>query len=270
MSFSAGLDVLLRPSEIRLVRRSALLGRLGKKVTSRAVVPEAGAEPWRACVEALGGMLETSGATTSMDVVVSDHFLRYALVPWSKDLVRDAERLALAKLTFSQIYGSMADDWVITIGEQKVGRASLACAIDRGLLQAVQAVARQRGVRMRSLRTALVERLNRHRRLLREDEFCFASIETQRLTLAFHGKAGWLAVRSRRVAAVIAEQLADVLKQEAAAAGTREGGTLYLVSESPTESLPAQLAGWRVVRLRERVGVRKPLAATPPARALAD
>ena len=269
MLLAAGIHVLLRPSEIRVAKRSALSPGLQRRYSSRPVVPEPDVEPWKAAIDALNDALAGVRRGVSLEAVISDHFLRYALVPWSRNLVADAERLALARLTFSQIYGSMADDWFVAVGEQKVGQAAFASAMDRGLLQALEEAARRRGMRLRSLRTALGERINRHRTRLREKEFCFASLEPGRLTLAFHGMNGWFAVRSRRVDAGCVEQLAAVLRQEAAAAGANEGGALYLASELP-EALPVEVPGWRLVRLRERVPAQQDVGGTSPLKAPAD
>ncbi|UCH47050.1 MAG: hypothetical protein JSU95_13245 [Betaproteobacteria bacterium] len=270
MLVASSVDVLLRPSEIRVTKRSALSLGLPGRFSSKPVAAETGVEPWKPCIDALSDVLAGLARTVSLDVVLSDHFLRYALVPWSRNLVADSERLALARLTFSQIYGSMVDDWVVTVGEQKAGQAAFACAMDRGLLQALQELARRRSMRLRSLRTALGERINRHRRRLRQNEFCFASLEPERLTLAFHSKAGWLAVRGRRLAAGAVEQLPAVVRQEAAAAGANQGGDLYLASELPAEALPAEVAGWRLVRLYERVPAQRSVAGTSPVKVPAD
>ena len=72
------------------------------------VTAEASGEPWRGCVETLGSALSAEHMAGALHVVLSDHFLRYALVPWSENLVADAERLAFARLTLSEIYGSVA------------------------------------------------------------------------------------------------------------------------------------------------------------------
>lgn len=256
MLFSTAVSILLRPSEVRLTKLSSL--SLRRRTRCQAVPSATGGEPWKLCVDTLGELLAAWGRSAFMDVVISDNFLRYALVPWSESLINDAERMAFARLTFSRIYGSMADDWVVALDEQRVGQASLASAIDPGLLQALQEVAIGRGVRLRSLRTALGERINRHRRRLRDNEFCFASLEPGRLTLAFHDKDGWLAVRSRRIWADAVERLPAVLRQETAAAGANMGGTLYLVSELPAELLPAEIAEWRLMRLDEPNPVSSP------------
>jgi hypothetical protein len=265
MPWLTQLDVLLRPGEVRVTRRPALLsGRGAVAVQGYPVTPAQSEEPWRASVEVLGMALKQETAAKSVHVVVSDHFLRYALVAWNESLVADAERLAFARLALGEIYGSMAEDWSVTLDQQPAGQASFACAMDRDLLQSLRDVTEGRGLRLRSVSPALAERINRHRAGLRDQVFCLASLEPGRLTLAFRNESGWLAVRTRRVNGNPLEALAGVLRQEAAAAGAADGGALYLIADAAT-SLPSfSLPNWKVTRLNDGAA-----GSATPGRALA-
>jgi len=196
-----------------------------------------------------------------VDVWLSDHFVRYALVAWNAGLVGDAERLAFARLAFREIYGSLADTWDLCLAEQPAGEASLAGAIDRALLQALRDTVRGEGARLRSVSPSLSGRINRHRAALKGADFCLASVEPGRLTLAFHADVGWLSVRSRRLDSSAAEELPAMLKQEAAAGAVAEGGTLYLAGEDTTAIASLRVSGWRVARLAE--DVVRPIAVAP-------
>ncbi len=134
-------------------------------------------EAWRASVEVLGVALGEETAARSLHVVLSDHFVRYALVAWNESLVADAERLAFARLALGEIYGSMAEGWAVTLDQQPAGQASFACAMDRDLLQALREAAGRHGLRLRAVSAALGERINRHRLALRDEVFCLASLE---------------------------------------------------------------------------------------------
>lgn len=265
MPWPTQLDVLLRPTEVRVTRRPALLPARGRVIVQRYPVTSAQSEEaWRASVEVLGMALKEETAARSMHVVVSDHFLRYALVPWNAGLVADAERLAFARLTLSEIYGSMAESWVVTLDQQPGGQPSFACAMDRELLQGLRASADLHGLRLRAVSTALAERINRHRAALREPVFCLASLEPGRLTLAFRNDSGWLAVRTRRVNGNPLEALSGLLRQEAAAAGAADGGTLYMIADAAAALPAVNLPSWKVTRLDDGGG-----SGVVPERALA-
>jgi hypothetical protein len=114
MPWPAQLDVLLRPGEIRVARRPAWLPSRGRVMVQAYPVTAAQPEEnWRASVEVLGMALGEQTAARSVRVFLSDHFVRYALVPWNESLVADAERLAFARLALGEIYGSMAEGWAV-------------------------------------------------------------------------------------------------------------------------------------------------------------
>jgi hypothetical protein len=255
------LHILMRPGEVRVVRRAAFPGSRGAVERAFAVPAARGGadEPWRGSVQRLAEALAQLGARSGrMRVVVSDHFARYALIPWSAELVGDAERIALARVTFSEVYGPLADTWQVIMDEQPAGCPSLGCAIDRGLLQMLQDLAKAVGMRLTSIAPALADRINRHRRALAEATFCVASSEPGRLTLAFRHAGAWAALRSRRVDGAPTDGLAGALMQEAAAGGVPAGGTLYLIGED-LGALPAfSIPGWKVVRLNDGSALRPP------------
>jgi hypothetical protein len=206
-------------------------------------------EPWRASVDALDTVLLEAASSASVHLIVSDHFLRYALVPWNENLVDDAERLAFARLALQETFGTISGDWSVALDQQPAGRNSFACAMDRELLQALRDTVSRRRMRLRSVHAALADRINRHRRRMKEQVFCLASLEPGRLTLAFHGEDGWIAVRARRVNGALEDSLASVLRQEAAAVGAVDGGTLYLIAEDTAAPPPFVLHSWQVTPL---------------------
>jgi hypothetical protein len=255
MPWPTQLEILLRPGEIRVTRRPALFPSRGAvAVQGYPVTAVESEEPWRASVEALGAALRQETSARSLHLVLSDHFLRYALVAWNESLVADAERLAFARLALGEIYGNMAADWAVTLDQQPAGQASFACAMDRNLLQALREATDGRGLRLRSVNAALADRINRHRAALRDRVFCLASLEPARLTLAFRNEAGWLAVRTRRVNGDPLEALSAVLRQEATAAGAADGGTLYLIADSAAALPSFGLPNWKVTRLFDGAG----------------
>lgn len=264
MPWPTQLDVLLRPGEVRVVRRPLLLGGRRAAVAQAYPVSSMEAEfPWHGCIEVLAGVLQEQIGARALRVVLSDHFVRYALVPWNASLVADVERLAFARLALSQIYGSLAEDWAVTLDQQPAGQASFACAMDRDLLQALRELASGRRMRLQSVSAALTQRINRHRAALSERVFCLASLEPGRLTLAFRNESGWLAVRTRRVNGNPLEALAGVLRQEAAAAGAGDGGCLYLIADAATSLPSIYLPNWKTTRLNDGTA-----AVAPGARAL--
>jgi hypothetical protein len=256
-SLAERLRVELRPATVALVRwqrfpRLRVLAARTIAAESNDVQSEHPGELWRPGLEALAtGLHEQRIAARRVEVVLSDHFVRYALIPWSESLVGDSERLAFARLSLRQMYGHVADSWDVCVDEQPAGEASFACAVDRALMTGLRDVMSRAGARLEAVRPALADCLNRHLRGLKENVFCLATAEPGRISLAFRSRSGWQAVRSRRLDGPLPETLPTLLKQEAAAGSVPEGGVLYLCAAGINQVPPFMVQGWRLVRLGE-------------------
>jgi hypothetical protein len=251
------LEAVLHPAQVSVRHRSPLRAQ-GRALQSVPVGADAlGAaddEAWRPALDALDEALRRARtARGALRVVVSDHFVRYALIPWNAQLVADRERLAFARLALREVFGAGADVWAVCTDRQPAGQHSFAAAIDRTLLEALRDLAGKHRLRLRAVEPAFSVRVQRYRRSLKERSFCFASIEPGRLTLAFHGADGWQALRGRHTCEAPSEELAVALRQEAAAAGATANGTLYLAGENLSEVAPFTISGWKIVRLDEPV-----------------
>ena len=245
----------LRPARVGFERRG---GFPRSRVLSTRVIEvepaqsdgETGGEPWRASLTALSAGVREQGAPLGrVDVVLSDHFVRYALIPWSESLVSDSERLSFARLSLREVYGHLSDAWDLSLDQQPAGEASFACGVDRALIVGLRDLVSLGGGKLESVTPALADCLNRHRRALNEPEFCLATAEPGRITLAFRSRVGWQAVRSRRVDGPLQETLPSLLKQEAVAGAAPDGGVLYLCTTNLADVPPFAVPGWKLVRV---------------------
>lgn len=255
------LRVEIRPASVKLVPEAAFGPR--RLLSARAIAVEvasreAASEPWRGAVDVLTEALrESRGRLGRTEVVLSDHFVRYLLIPWSNDLVGDDERLGFARLSFRELYGQVSDTWDLALDEQPAGEASFACAVDRALASSLREVVTRAGGQFAALTPALADCINRRRKALKAPEFCFALAEPGRISLAFRSRAGWEAVRSRRIDGPLPETLPTLLKQETVVGAAREGGVLYLCADAPADAAAFPVPGWRVVHLVENGFARR-------------
>ncbi len=265
------LRIELRPFEIVLSQQRAGFPRTRKATSERIAVTgnsdDSQNEPWRACLNATIAALRSKTRTgVQVDVVLSSHFVRYALVPWSENIVRDSERLAFARLILRNVYGASADAWEVCLDEQPAGQSSFACAIDRALLTGLAGAIAAAGARLGEVTPVLADCINRHRRLLKDRQFCLAHAEPGRVTLAFRSDMGWQSVRARRVDGSLTDMLPSVLKQEATAGSALAGGVLYLCAPQLPDVATPNIAGWRIVMLAQDDDA----FVVPPARELAS
>jgi hypothetical protein len=159
------IEALLAPDALHLRRTGAGV--------AQAVAAEADAEAWRAPLAALdralraqppraapgGGRLPAAVAdmlAPKLDIVLSEHFARWQLLPWQAEVETPGEKEAWARHSFREVYGEVSRHWQVRCAIQPPGAATPACAIDGGLLAALQALATAHGCRLDRLRPLLV------------------------------------------------------------------------------------------------------------------
>ena len=133
------LLISLAPGELSWLR---VEGLVKSEVTAKglvAVAPGYGAHAWDGTIAALrAATAQWSRDRLAVRVVLSNHFVRYALVPPSNDVSGHAEELALARFHFHKIHGDNSRAWDIRLSSDRTGRPRLAAAIDIALLHALQ------------------------------------------------------------------------------------------------------------------------------------
>ena len=110
-------------------------------------------------------------------VVVSDHWARYAMLPWSPNLTRDAERMAHARLILREAYGDVADQWTVRLSDSTPRAATIISAMPTALLDDLKAAFAPPKFRIISLQPNLITSFNNWRDKLPQTSAWFASID---------------------------------------------------------------------------------------------
>ncbi|WP_157979287.1 hypothetical protein [Rhodoferax ferrireducens] len=214
------MQVLLSPDQVTLLSVQRTLTWRGLRRTMhdphRVCCNSAiGAQPWRAAVQALETALsESSGGKTTATVILSNHFLRYAMVPWRAELANAEEDLSFARHCFTRVYGKAALQWEIRLNEQPPEMPRLASAVDAELLDALRGVFNAAGLTLQSVQPHLMAAFNSFRGHLRQRSAWFALLEPGNLCLALLHKGHWSRVRSQRVDSTWREELPLILDRE--------------------------------------------------------
>lgn len=154
---------------------------------------------WQRSLAVLERVLEElSPAGGRADVVLSNSFVRYGVVPWTENAYARRDRQALAAGHFRTVYGAAADAWRIVVDAPHFGQDALAAAVDGALPEALRdALARHR-LRLASLHPHLVAALARSQRRLEADCGAFILVEPDMVSGLFRRGAGWAQVVNRR------------------------------------------------------------------------
>jgi hypothetical protein len=171
-----------------------------ERTAIRCAAPAGGAARWMPAVEGLRGWLESrpSSRGAELQLVLSNRFVRYAVLPWCDGVVTRAEREAQARHLLRGTYGDAADQWHVRVGDTGHGEPALVCAVDRALIEAVQALAEGARVRLAAVQPLLMLAFNRFRREMGR-EACLLVLEPGALCCAVWNDGRWQTVQVSQV-----------------------------------------------------------------------
>lgn len=148
-------------------------------------------------------------------VILSNHFVRYTMVPWSDKLSNETEELAYAKHCFNQLYGTTAQPWELRLHQDFAGSPQLASAVDGQLLQALRAVFVRAKVKLKSVQPQLMTAYNNCQEQLRNQNAWFVLFDQGNLCLGLVQQGHWNSVRTLKVGSDWLTRLPEILDREA-------------------------------------------------------
>lgn len=216
-SWSESLRIGLCPDRLIVARYGR--GLRPRLIEKGALSFDAGTaeEPWRAAVAALPKSLEAHAQRAGdATVVLSNHFVRYALLGANDGLSSREEWAEYASHHFEKTYGVRARDWDIQVAEAGAAHPRLASAIDKALLAAAAAVFKNTRVRLRSVQPYLMIAFNRALPSIGQSSFWFVAQEPGRLLLGLVRDGLWRSVRARQTSAQWREEIPRIVERESA------------------------------------------------------
>lgn len=215
------LRVVFSPDQVALLQaqRSLTLHGLRRTIHDAYSVPcdrASGAQLWRSAMQALEAALPGyANGKTAATVILSNHFLRYILVPWRAELADAEEDLSFTRHCFARVYGKEAQQWELRLNHEAPEAPRLASALDAELLAALKGVFGSAGIALQSVQPHLMAAFNSCRGRLRQGSAWFAVVEPGNLCLALLCDGRWSRVRSLRIGNAWADELPLILEREA-------------------------------------------------------
>lgn len=152
---------------------------------------------WPAALAALEALLAgRKPGRAELRVVLSSHYTRFCLVPWSEAIGSPEELVGYAQLCFEDIYGAPGEGWSLRLSPEATGRPRLAAAMPEALLVQLRGLAKAAGLRLASVQPYLMAAFNHYRATLAADDFLFLVAEPGRASLLSARSGRWVAVRS--------------------------------------------------------------------------
>jgi hypothetical protein len=198
------LSILMCPDRLLVAHRPR--GRRAESMETTVVpLPPAsgGAAQWEPAAAKLEALLaatpEWRGA--ALRIILSNHFVRYALVPWSDQLSDEQEHRLFATRQFVSAHGAVAKKWAIRLSLDRPGASHVASALDQPLLDRITLAARANRLKLTSVEPLLMAAFNRWQQDFREEAQWFVTVEDGMLCGALVGRDRWLALRRWRTQA---------------------------------------------------------------------
>lgn len=128
-----------KPLTLALSANSAVVRHVDDSITTLAEL-DAGATGYTSLLQAIAEQSDVL-AQHRVRIILSNHFVRYGVLPWQPGVSKRADWEALASHDFRQRYGAVADNWTVHVSLRKFGYAVLTLAVDQALLQGLQDIA---------------------------------------------------------------------------------------------------------------------------------
>jgi hypothetical protein len=205
---------VLCPDQLQVIRAGRGWRRSAACGFAETFVRDADRPPWQAAVDAFQRFLATTETGTgTLDVVLSNHFVRYLLVPWNAQVASAEEFRNCAAGMFEDIHGEVSLEWDVSVSAERAGAPQLAAAVDRSLLEAIRATVAPTRLRLASVQPYLMAAYNRVARAHTGKDFVFMLLEAGRACILAAQGGKWCHVST--AAAPEAEQaLSSLLARE--------------------------------------------------------
>lgn len=247
------ISAFLSPHRVELVRlqRHVKPGQAERQVAACERAGEGIA--WGAALAQLKRMLP-AGSGAEIHVLLSNHFVRYAVIPPQSGIETPSELQAYAAFQMREIYGERTGEWELTISSWDPATGAVCAAVERGFLQELEELAGSQRMKLKYVEPYFTSVFDHWHDRFGKGRAWFALIETGRLCLALLEGGAWLRILNQRILDDVEEELLVALEREAllfsAPAGTSEQVCLF-APEHPGLALP-EGSSWQIVPLEDK------------------
>jgi hypothetical protein len=153
---------------------------------------------WKAAMHMLEAVLanpewQNSDAT----LILSNHFIRFLMLPWSEVDLDEAEKRSLLQERFLEVYGESSEIWDLRLNEGVFGFPSLACAMQASMLEQIKSAFSASSIRLKSIQPFLMTAFNLCRKSLGKGTAWFILAEQGIFCIGLLHKGRWQRIKLR-------------------------------------------------------------------------
>lgn len=231
--FKDELRVFIQPSRIELLRlKRSLKSGLKQQLVHQQVIDVAKntdaaaarkdqAEQWSDLIATLRNTLKNEkwhGARPK--VVLSNHFVRYAVIPWNIELSNGIERQAYLSHCFSLAFGEAIKNWDLRTKDSSFGKSTIASAVPNELLLTLHDAFQQVNMRLAAIYPHLPLAVNQSLKQLKKrnlgqlDSFWFVAIQNDRVCVALIEDGSWRLIKNMLMENDVSLQVTALIQRE--------------------------------------------------------
>lgn len=210
------IRIALAPQQVTVLQMTR--GWSSSRMQKQHIYPCEPAQPgeanWQSAINALRTAVnEFKNLRADTVIVLSNHFVRYGLVPYNAKASNPAEETALVQHHFSTIYGAISAQWALRVSEDAHSDPRVASGIDQTLLDAIHALFTESKLRLVSIQPYLMAAFNQWRHRFDQSAW-FALMEPGRMCLALLQDNNWQSLTSLKLGDDSFDDLAIFLQRE--------------------------------------------------------
>ena len=197
--WSDQLRVSLAPGEIAFVRFAR--GTRARPVAKGLLQlpPQDADAGWEPALRELRSHIRELGPRPAeVTVVLSNRFVSYLLIPWSREANDAGTWDDFVRRRFRETHGDAAGGWSIRATKPRPGRATLACGVDGRLLRELRALLAGNAHQLVSVQPLLIAAFNEYRGTL-GSAGCLLCYERGTLCCASFAQGEWQRLTTQRV-----------------------------------------------------------------------
>jgi hypothetical protein len=185
-----------------------------------------------------------------VNLILSNHFVRYSLVPWSDLVSSTEEKLAQARHYFQITYGAASASWVLRLSRSIAGSAQLASAVDEKLLKVCNEVVKRHGLRLVSVQPYLMSAFNKLKQQIKHADAWFALVEPGHICLTHMHQGCWIQVRAARLGIGWEEFVRFIARESLVDDGEMKDEKQVLYVYAPHLGQIRSINGWEIHELK--------------------
>lgn len=241
------LRIALSPDQVTLLRIRRGVRPL---CSAKLVIPCAAGQGWEGALAGLAEALKKpEWQNARATVILSNHFVRYQMTPWSDQLNTDAERAALMRHGFAEVYGPAAAGWELRWSGDQPGSPWLASAVEKPLLDRLRETLAPAGLSLYSLQPYLMAAFNGWRKEFTGARQWFVLGEPGRICISRFQGGGWRGIRSHRIEGAWKDEAPLILERELLLA-EGDGAPQEILLLAPEGLNSAGGAAWQIRQLQ--------------------